>query len=73
MSMAATHYRHLIVRAVTGNRPAIVFHVTDGAALDRICQRLVEAERATEILQAKGYGKPGLLLHEVAALVPEAD
>lgn len=70
MSMAKTHYRHLIVRAVTGNRPAMVWRVIDGTALDRICERLVEAERAAEILQAKGYGKPGMLLHEVAALVP---
>jgi hypothetical protein len=73
MSMAATHYRHLIVRAVTGNRPAMVFHVIDGAALDRICERLASDERAFEILRAKGYGKPGMLLHEVAALVPAAD
>lgn len=72
MSMAAMHYRHLMVRAVTGNRPALVFHVTDGAAIDRLCERLVDAERAFEILRAKGYGKPGLLLHEVAALVPAA-
>jgi len=72
MSMAKVHYRHLIVRAVTGGRPALVFSVTDGAALDRICERLVEAERAAEILQSLGYGKPGLLLHEVAALVPPA-
>lgn len=72
MSMAAMHYRHLMVRAVTGNRPALVFHVTDGAAIDRLCERLVDAERAFEILQAKGYGKPGLLLHEVVALVPAA-
>ena len=72
MSMAATHYRHLIVRAVTGNRPAMVFHVIDGAALDRICERLTSDERAFEILRAKGYGKPGMLLHEVAALVPAA-
>ena len=72
MSMAAMHYRHLMVRAVTGGRPALVFHVTDGAAIDRLCERLVDAERAFEILQAKGYGKQGLLLHEVAALVPEA-
>ena len=71
MSMAKDHYRHLIVRAVTGNRPAMVWRVIDGTALDRICERLVEAERAAEILQAKGYGKPGLLLHEVAALVPD--
>lgn len=73
MSMASTHYRHVIVRAVTGNRPALVFHVTDGVALDRICDRLVDDERAFEILRAKGYGKPGMLLHEVAALVPPAD
>jgi hypothetical protein len=72
MSMAKDHYRHLIVRAVTGNRPAMVWRVIDGAALERICERLVEAERAAEILQAKGYGKPGLLLHEVAAQVPPA-
>ncbi len=71
MSMAKDCYRHQIVRAVTGNRPAMVWRVIDGAAIDRICERLVEAERAAEILQAKGYGKPGLLLHEVAALVPD--
>jgi hypothetical protein len=64
-------YRHAIIRAVTGNRPAIVWNVTDGAALDRICERLAEAERAFEILRAKGHGRPGLLLHEVAALVPD--
>lgn len=66
-------YRHRIIHIVTGNRPAMVFSVTDEAALMRICERLVEAERAAEILQHKGYGKPGagLLLHELAALVPE--
>jgi hypothetical protein len=63
-------YRHAIIRAVTGNRSAIVWNVTDGAALDRICERLAESERAAEILQALGYGRPGMLLHEVAALVP---
>lgn len=72
MSMAKVHYRHVIVRAVTGGRPALVFNVIDGTALDRICDRLVDDERAFEILRAKGYGKPGMLLHEVAALVPPA-
>jgi len=66
----ATCYRQQIVRAVTGSAPAIAWTVTNSGSLDRICARLVEAERAAEILQAKGYGKPGLLLHEVAALVP---
>ena len=68
----ATCYRQQIVRAVTGRIPAIIWNVTNSGSLDRICARLVEAERAAEILQAKGYGKPGLLLHEVAALVPPA-
>jgi hypothetical protein len=62
MSITAPFYRHAIIRAVTGNRPAIVWN--------RICERLAEAERALEILRAKGHGRPGLLLHEVAALVP---
>lgn len=66
-------YRDQIIRAVTGNRPAMVFSVTDSVALQRICERLVEAERAAEILQHKGYGRPGtgMALDEVAALVPE--
>ena len=65
-------FRHAIIRAVTGNRPAIVWKVIDEAALNRICERLAEAARAAEILQAKGYGLPGQLLHEVAAQVPAA-
>ena len=72
MSTPPACYRQQIIRAVTGRAPAIIWSVTNSGALDRICSRLVEAERAAEILQAKGYGKPGLLLHEVAALVPPA-
>lgn len=70
MSVAVNCYRDQIVRAVTGNRPAMVWRVMDSTALARICERLVEAERAVEILRAKGYGAPGMLLHEVATLVP---
>lgn len=65
-------YRDQIIRAVTGNKPAMVFHVVDETALRHICERLVEDERAFEILRAKGYGAPGMRLHEVAALVPGA-
>jgi len=72
VSQTVQCYRHAIIRAVTGNRPAIVWNVIDGTALNRICERLAEAERGFEILQAKGYGKPGQLLHEVAAQVPAA-
>jgi hypothetical protein len=70
MSMPVEVYRDQIIRAVTGNKPAIVFHVVDEAALWRLCNRLAEDERAVEILRAKGYGEPGLLLGELAALVP---
>lgn len=70
MTMPITCYHDQVVRAVTGKKPAMVFHVADKTTLRRLCDRLAEAERAVEILRAKGYGRPGLLLHEVAALVP---
>ena len=72
VSQPVVSYRHAIIRAVTGNRPAMVFHVVDETALRSICDRLAESERAFEILRSKGYGKSGQLLHEVAALVPNA-
>lgn len=72
MSMPTECYRDQIIRAVTGNKPAMVFHVVDETALRRLSERLSEAERAATILQAKGYGADGLLLDEVAARVPAA-
>lgn len=72
MSQPVICYRHAIIRAVTGGRPAMVFHVVDETALRNICERLAESKRAFEILRAKGYGRPGLLLKEVAALMPNA-
>ncbi|MBD8627671.1 hypothetical protein IFT64_12065 [Oxalobacteraceae sp. CFBP 8753] len=70
MNMPVEVYRAQIIRAVTGNQPAMVFHVVDETALLRVCERLAESERAAAILQAKGYGASGLLLDEVAARVP---
>jgi hypothetical protein len=72
MSIPVEVYRDQIIRAVTGNKPAMVFHVVDETALRRLCERLSESERAASILQAKGYGASGLLLDEVAARVPAA-
>jgi hypothetical protein len=63
-------YRDQIIRAVTGNKPAMVFHVTNETALMDFCRRLAEAERALSVLRARGWGSPGMQLHEVAALVP---
>lgn len=70
MTMPIACYRDQVIRAVTGNQPAMVFHVVDETALLRLCERLVESERAHSLLRAKGYGKAGLLLDELAALVP---
>ena len=62
-------YRDQIIRAVTGNKPAMVFRVVDNTKLAAICDHLVDAEKAFSVLRAKGHGKPGMLLSEVAALV----
>jgi hypothetical protein len=72
VTTSAEAFRFQIIRAVTGDQPAMVFTVADDAALTRLCDRLAEAERAAEILLHKGYLKPGGMkpLHEVAALVP---
>jgi hypothetical protein len=70
MSQPVDCYRDAIIRAVTGNRPAMVFHVVDETALRRICERLAESERAHALIRAKGYGSTGMLLDELAALVP---
>lgn len=67
---SAIVYRDQIIRAVTGNKPAMVFHVVNETALRDFCLRLVEAERALSVLRARGWGSPGMTLHEVAALVP---
>jgi hypothetical protein len=66
-------YRDQIIRAVTGGKPAMVFHVVDETALRRLCERLTEAEQAVEMLRAKGYGHPGLLLNELAATIPNKE
>ena len=70
MSMPIVCYRDQIIRAVTGGKPAMVFHVVDETALLRLCERLVESERAHSLLRAKGYGSTGMLLDELAVLVP---
>jgi hypothetical protein len=72
MSMPIESYRDQIVRAVTGDQPAMVFQVVNENALRRLCERLAEAERAVEILRAKGHGHPGLLLDELTLVVPNA-
>lgn len=59
--MQQHHYRDLIVRAV---------HERDGHTLDKIIAQLADAERAREILRAKGYGQSGMTASATAAQVP---
>lgn len=61
--MQPHHYHDLIVRAV-GER--------GGEQLGLIIAQLEDAERAKEILRAKGYGSPGMSASTTAALVPDA-
>lgn len=70
MTIPLQCYGDEIIRVVTGACPAITVTAADIDGLRRLCARLADAERAAEILQAKRYGGPGLLLSEVAALVP---
>lgn len=64
-------YRDRIVRAVVGTRPAILAVTADTAALDRLCQRLADAEEAIQLLCAKGYGLPSQSLPELVRALPD--
>jgi hypothetical protein len=61
--MRKIHYRDLIVHAVGEG---------DGKTLDLIIAHVVDAERAKQILRAKGYGVTGMPASTTAALVPDA-
>jgi hypothetical protein len=62
-------FRARIIHAVVG-REVIV--VEDIAALNRICERLIEAEQAHAILRQLGYGKPWSTIAELAEMVPHS-
>lgn len=61
--MKPHHYRDLIRRAVLSN---------DGKQLDLLAVQLGDAQRAREILRAKGYGNTGTSASATAAQVPNA-
>ncbi|MBC7860299.1 MAG: hypothetical protein H7Z39_16320 [Burkholderiaceae bacterium] len=61
--MTPRSYRDMIVRAVAA---------PDGQLLDLLAAQLADAERAKEILQAKGYRPDGRSASAVARLVPDA-
>lgn len=67
-----TVYRDQMVRGVLGTRPAILAKEADTAALDRLAQRLAEAEAGLELMRAKGYGKRGMGLLDMINALPAA-
>jgi hypothetical protein len=69
LSMHPHHYRDLIVRAVLGNTSAVAAHPE---RLDQLAAAMADAERAREILGAKGYGASGMSASATAAQVPNA-
>jgi hypothetical protein len=59
--MQPRHYRDLIVRAV---------RESDTQLVDMLVAHLVDAERAKQVLRAKGYGEAGMSASATAAQVP---
>jgi len=67
-----TVYRDQMVRGVLGERPAILAKEADTALLSNLAQRLAEAEAATELLRAKGYGRRGMSILDMVKKLAEA-
>lgn len=61
--MKLNHYRDLVRRAVMS---------ADTGRLDQLASQLYDAQRAREILRAKGYGNTGTSASATAAQVPNA-
>lgn len=70
MSPEALAYRGLIIRAVTGERPAMVVSVADNERLDAMCEQLARAERVADLFAHKGYAKAGDPIDKTAASLP---
>lgn len=64
-------YRHQLVRAMLGTRPAMLATAADPTALDRFVQRLVDAEEAIGLLCANGAGIPSQSLPELVRALLE--
>lgn len=72
MSDLALIYRDQMVRAVLGGGPAILAKEANTTALEKMSQRLADAEEALELLRGKGYGTRGQTLVEVIKALPLA-
>jgi hypothetical protein len=67
-----TVYRDLMVRCVLGERPAMLAQEADTVLLERLAQRLAEAEVGMELMRAKGYGTRGVGLLDMIKALPQA-
>lgn len=64
-------FRHQMVRAVVGARPAELFMAADDGALRKLSQSLTDWEHARAVLRQKGWGDIGTTLLEVVNAIPE--
>jgi len=71
MTDVAYMYRDLLVRCILGERPAMLAQHADTMMLDRLAQRLAEAEAGMELMRAKGYGPRGMGLLDMIKVLPE--
>jgi hypothetical protein len=70
MSPEAYIYRGLLIRAITGKRPALVVDVADDTKLNALCEQLARAERVADLFAHKGYAKAGDPIDTTAAALP---
>jgi hypothetical protein len=70
MSREADIFRGLLIRAITGERPALVVSVADNKVLMDLCEQLARAERVADLFSHKGYAKPGDPIDKTAASLP---
>lgn len=64
--------RSAIVRAIYGAGPGVIRRVDDEVALMRIAEGMAEADEAKAVLRAKGWGRAGTSVVEVAQTIPSA-
>jgi len=73
MTDEAQIYRGLLIRAISGQRPAIVVAVADPDRLEQLCEVLARAERVAELLHVHGFGPRGMDIEQVVAQLLEKE
>lgn len=73
MTAEAQIYRGLLIRAISGQRPAMVVAVADPDRLEQLCEVLARAERVAEMLHVRGFGPRGMDIEQVVAQLLEKE